>query len=100
MNYDMTTPCDQCPFLTSLSRGFTHKRLREFAAGEFPCHKTARDVEDEDGFSYYAAHGDSQHCAGALIYNEKRGRVHQMARICARIGIYDPRKLNMEAGVR
>jgi hypothetical protein len=97
VKYTMTTPCDQCPFLDSaqMRRGFTMHRLREFASGEFPCHKSADDVSGE-----YRATEDSVHCAGALIFNEKRERPHQMMRICERLGFYDMTKLNMNAPVR
>jgi hypothetical protein len=100
MRYTMTTPCDQCPFLKSMKRGFTLRRLQEFAAGPFPCHRTASEVEDEDGGSEFHANQDSQHCAGALIFNEKRGQSNQMMRIAERIGLYDHTKLNMDAAVR
>jgi hypothetical protein len=102
MKYTMTTPCDQCPFLntSNMKRGFTLRRLKEFAANEFPCHQTASSVEDEDGFSEYRANEKSVHCAGALIFNEKRGTANQMMRICERLGMYDASKLNMDAPIR
>lgn len=102
MRYTMTSPCDQCPFLdnTQMRRGFTRARLKAFAEGVFPCHQTASSVEDEDGFSEYRANNNSVHCAGALIFNEKRGQANQMTRICERLGLYDASKLNMEAKVR
>lgn len=71
------------------------RRLREFASGEFPCHKSAD--ETDEGF---IANKDSVHCAGALIFNEKRETPHQMMRICERTGSYDMTKLNMKARVR
>lgn len=99
MKYTMTTPCDQCPFLESMAHGFSMRRLNQFASGEFPCHKTAKLNEDDlDGG--YEATTDSVHCAGALIFNEKRERPHQMMRICERLGLYDMAKLNMDAPVR
>jgi hypothetical protein len=100
MKYNMTTPCDACPFLKKMRRGFTVKRLTAFASGEFPCHKTAAEEEDEDGSVSYVATRASQHCAGALLFNERRGRPHQMMRICERLGLYDASKLNMKADVR
>lgn len=93
----MTNPCDQCPFLKTMAHGFTMGKLQGFASGEFPCHKTA-DCEDETG--NFVANGNSQHCAGVLIFNEKRNRPHQMMRIAERLGMYDRRKLNMKADVR
>lgn len=102
MNYTMTTPCAQCPFLKENAEFFTMQRLRQFADnGSFPCHKTAEVVEGDDGESSgFTATEDSVACAGALIFNEKRGRPNQMMRICERLGLYDRTKLNMKAKVR
>lgn len=99
MKYTMTTPCDACPFLKSMAHGFSMRRLREFAQGEFPCHKTAK-LNDDDLDGGYEATENSVHCAGALIFNEKRETPHQMMRICERLGFYDMTKLDMEASVR
>lgn len=96
MKYTMTTPCDQCPFLKKLKHGFTIKRLNEFASGEFACHKSC-EVNDDAEFT---PKSESVHCAGALIYLEKREQSTQMMRICERLGMYDRTKLNMEADVR
>lgn len=97
----MTKPCDQCPFLLKNKRAFTLRRLVEFASGQFPCHKTAEIIEDENGYSEgFTAKKNSQHCAGALIFNEKRNSPSQMMRICERIGMYDRTKLDMESQVR
>ena len=75
-------------------------RLREFCAGEFPCHKSAEIVEDDETGTEFMATEKSVHCAGALIFLEKRNRPHQMMRICERLGLYDRRKLDMSAKVR
>lgn len=98
MKYSMTSPCDACPFLNTpnMKRGFTLRRLREFASGEFPCHQTATADEDGD----YHENGKSLHCAGALIFNEKRETPNQMMRICERLGMYDASKLDMGANIR
>lgn len=48
----------------------------------------------------FQATDKSVHCAGALIFNEKRHTPNQMMRICERLGFYDARKLDMKAGVR
>lgn len=100
MKYTMTTPCDACPFLRG--GGFRFERLMEFASGEFPCHKASDLVEPEDGGPaiYVEKSNDkTPHCAGALIFNEKRGQPHQMQRICERLGMYDHTKLDMKADV-
>jgi hypothetical protein len=80
-----------------MAHGFTLRRLEEFASGEFHCHRTGRQ-DDEDGD--FVPTEDSLHCAGALIFLEKRQRSHQMMRICERLGFYDRTKLHMEADVR
>lgn len=95
MKYTKTKPCSDCPFLQGNEDAFTDRRLSEFASGEFPCHKTA-DVTDE-GFT---ASRDSLHCAGALIYLEKRDSPHQMMRIAERLGLYDRFTLDMTAPIR
>ena len=102
MRYTMTSPCDQCPFLATpqMKRGFTLRRLRGFASGPFPCHQTASLVEDAGSAGSYQANEKSIHCAGALIFNEKRETPYQMMRICERLGMYDASKLDMEANVR
>lgn len=97
MKYTMTSPCDQCPFLDNaqMRRGFSLRRLVEFASGEFPCHQTANG--DTGAF---IATEKSVHCAGVLIFLEKRNQPHQMMRICERLGMYDAGKLDMTAKVR
>ena len=100
VNYKLTTPCSECPFLTKFKRGFTVKQLEGYASGEFACHKTCEVAETDEGLEVFEAKAESHHCAGALIYLEKRNRTHQMMRICERLGVYDHTKLDMEAKVR
>jgi hypothetical protein len=98
MNYSMTTPCDQCPFL--ISSGFTYGQLVRHASGEFACHKTCKIEEDKDGCDVFVPRNkDTPHCAGALIFLEKQNKPHQMMRIYERLGFYDRRKLDMKAKV-
>jgi hypothetical protein len=98
MNYLMTDPCSECPFL--IGSGFTWDSLNAHASGEFACHKTCTVEEDEENYgSFFTARKNSPHCAGALIFLEKQNRPHQMMRICERLGFYDMRKLNMKARV-
>lgn len=69
----------------------------EFASeGQFPCHKSAT-VNDDNEFE---ATEKSVACAGALIFLEKRNKPNQMMRISERLGMYDYRKLDMDAPVR
>lgn len=95
MNYSMTEPCDACPFRHG--SGFKLPALKRHASGEFACHKTC-ELSDETG--NYERKEKSLHCAGALIFLEKRNQPSQMMRICERLGMYDRRKLNMKAPVR
>lgn len=95
MKYNMLEPCDACPFLKG--SGFTLGNLKRHASGEFPCHK-ACDVNEETG-DFESRSDKTPHCAGALIFLEKRNEPHQMMRICERLGLYDRRKLNMDAPV-
>lgn len=81
-------------------KAFSDRRLKEFAQGEFPCHKTADLNDDEEGGSQYEAGKKSVHCAGALIFLEKRNAPHQMMRIAERLGMYNYTKLDMSAKVR
>lgn len=97
MKYTLTEPCDACPFLKG--SGFKMAALRAHAAGEFACHK-ACDVDEETGGFVEKANGKTPHCAGALIFLEKRNQPHQMMRICERFGDYDRTKLNMKANVQ
>ena len=92
----MTRPCDMCPFLKTMKE-FSLSRLIEFARGEFHCHKTGGMDEEE---SKFIPSDNSLHCAGALIFLEKRNRPHQMMRICERLGMYDRTKLDQSAFAR
>lgn len=80
-------------------KSFPIKRLKEFAFGQFPCHKTAT-LNEDDEVSEFVPNENSVHCAGALIFNEKRNEPNQMMRIAERLGMYDRTKLNMQAKVR
>lgn len=95
MKYNMTTPCDACPYL--MGSGFSLASLKRHASGEFACHK-ACDLDDEGNY-VEQKHGKTPHCAGVLIFLEKLGQPHQMMRICARLGMYDRTKLDMTAPV-
>ena len=95
MHYKMKEPCDACPFLKG--SGFTFKSLMAHASGEFACHK-ACDLNDEGTYEQ-KRNGKTPHCAGALIFLEKREQPHQMMRIAERLGMYDRTALNMNSPV-
>lgn len=98
MKYDLTKPCDMCPFRNDRGRllRVSAERLAGMASGEFCCHKTTV-VSEETG--EYEPLTKSQHCAGALIMLEKMNSPHQMMRICERLGFYDRTKLDMKSPV-
>ena len=95
MKYTLQTPCDACPFLRG--SGFTFSSLMDHASGEFPCHKACKIDEESDEF--IPLNNNTPHCAGALIFLEKRKHPHQMMRIAEKLGFYDMRKLDMAANV-
>lgn len=103
MNYDMTKPCAKCPFRTDVPPYLLPERVEEIEAvldrGEFTCHETTVPVEGDDGSTDMEDGPNAQHCAGALILLEKLERPSQMMRICERLGMYDRRKLDMDAPV-
>lgn len=96
MKYNLHKPCEECPFLVGAR--FEEDRLEEFASGEFPCHMQS-EIDDKGHF-VPRDNGKTNHCAGALIYLEKRNAPHQMMRICERLSVYDRSKLDMAANVR
>jgi hypothetical protein len=105
MDYDMTTPCEHCPFRNDKPGFITPARAREIAHAiiqeqrTFTCHKTTVPVEDDDGGSDMVDGPNAQHCGGALIFLESIERPNQMMRIAERLGLYDRRKLDMTAPV-
>lgn len=108
MNFDMTKPCENCPFRTDcLEEWLGETRATEIFESlsvrdeSFPCHKTTTLVENEhseDGCERINR-DQEQHCAGAMILLEKIDRPNQMMRIMERLGGYDRKKLDMEQPV-
>lgn len=103
MNFNITTPCKNCPFRSDkpLQKGWLGAAR---AAGiiesivdlqqSFPCHKTT-----EATLGNRALPENQQHCAGASILLEKIERPNQMMRIAERLRLYDRSGLDMEAPV-
>lgn len=93
MKYDLTTPCNNCPFRNDIRPYIRPERVEELRGVPFSCHKTSTQQGKEN-------HEEGvQHCAGSLILHEKENMPHQMMRITERIGMYNRTKLNMEAPV-
>ncbi len=101
MNYTLTKPCADCPFLRKGGVRLSERRIIEITniftgtgPGSFSCHKTNKyydecDLEDEN----------SRHCAGALIFAEKNETPTQLMRIVERLGRYDRTKLEPHYGL-
>jgi len=102
-HYSLTTPCKNCPFRNDIEPFLMPERIREIEASlirsEFPCHKTTSHDDEDSCDGTYVPKGGEIHCAGALILLEKLHRPSQMMRISERLGMYDPRKLDMDAPV-
>lgn len=99
MNYTMTAPCPKCPFRTDIRPYLTKARAKDLTSGgDFQCHQTV-DYSDSDDGEGKTDTPNAQHCAGLLILLEHANRPHQMMRIAERIGMYDRRRLQMDAPV-
>lgn len=90
MDYDMTTPCGDCPFrregFIQLTAGRCHEIVEH--EGGFPCHRTL-DYSADDGRKT----PQTKVCAGFLILREQSLGPNQMMRIVERCGGYDAKKL-------
>lgn len=102
MHFKLKTPCKDCPFRCDRRPFLTRARADEIAASldraSFPCHKTLdynHDGDEGEGRQTPS----TAHCAGALIMREHMERPGQMMRIAERLGLYDRRKLDMDAPV-
>jgi hypothetical protein len=101
MKFDLTKPCDQCPFRRGTPIRLTEARVHEIAStmlsaqgGTFPCHKTIDydKFEDDGDLDPHASH-----CVGALVFAEKHRNRTQYMRIAERLGFYDHSKLVTKA---
>lgn len=100
MNFNLTKPCKDCPFLKEKSY-LTNERASEISISltqdkTFSCHKT-NDSDEETGEGIETE--KSEHCAGAMILLERINRPNQMMRMAERMGFYNYKKLDMTAHV-
>lgn len=105
MKFDMSTPCQHCPFRTNIA-GYLYKaRAAEIAeyvlnGGCFPCHKTTVDDDNDDGGDGgLVTNSDSQECAGAAIFATKHGTSSQLSRIFERLRVGKVAELDLDAPV-
>lgn len=96
MNFDLKTPCNQCPFRRDCPpRWLGHKRAAQIAGSldegkTFTCHKTGRAP----------GRSDEQHCAGALIVLKKaQGGFSGNISLAIALGLFDYRALDLDAPV-
>lgn len=101
MNFELKTPCKDCPFRTDVKPYLRKERAKGISRalkqeqGAFPCHKTV--TYDDNGEK--AGSRKEQHCAGALVMLERMNRPNQLMRIAQRLGVYKPQLLDMDAPV-
>jgi hypothetical protein len=104
--YDLKKPCPKCPFRTDIKPYIRTGHAKEIVEGlsrsTFSCHETVDydaldDLEDDEIESRNTA--GEKFCAGALIMMHKQGHPGQMGRIAARLKLYDPNNLDMNAPV-
>jgi hypothetical protein len=89
MNFNMKSPCKDCPFVegsstnTTLMPGRIEGIANDLMRGAtFECHKTLNLSSNK-----------KEHCGGALQYLERENRPNQMMRIAERFGGYDRHQL-------
>jgi hypothetical protein len=102
--YGLITPCAQCPFRSDIRPYITAARVKEILSsqGEFHCHKTIEvgdAIDDDETWGDVNDDSNAQVCAGFLICLEHDDSPNQMMRIAERLGLYDRRKLRMDAPV-
>jgi hypothetical protein len=91
--FEMTAPCETCPFLRDSAVRLLPGRALAIATnmlrpegGPFFCHRT---IAYDDAAGYGTLTPESQHCAGALLFAAKRGRETMIMRQARRLG-WDP----------
>lgn len=103
MKYELTKPCPHCPFRSDIKPYLTPDRVEEIMESlersTFTCHLTTVSDEDGDDCGEMRDGPNAQHCAGALILQKKEGESSQMTRIAGRLGMFDPRRLEMDSPV-
>jgi len=117
MQFNLKSPCKDCPYRTDKEPFITQGRAEELARallgdGFFYCHKYVDydlveeseplddiDAEEQMEGEFYAGTESDQMCAGSMIMLEHMGQANQMMRIAERLGMYDHTQMDMEAPV-
>ena len=92
VNFNLATPCKDCPFLREGGIRLRRERTLEIAntatgepGGPFVCHKTL----NEDGREIK----ESSQCAGALAFAVNVDRFSNYLRIIGRLGLWSPDRI-------
>lgn len=109
IEFKLTSPCKDCPFLERDRPFFSTGERAEEIAYEmlnqfliFPCHKTCELTEADEGegpSEYTPKAKGTQACAGALIAMNREGTFGRMHSWAIASGDFDPTKLDMDAEV-
>jgi hypothetical protein len=102
MKFDLTRPCDDCPFRNGIQRYLRPERILEIVMAleqkTFACHKTVYAPQPREPNGQFGKK-IRQHCGGALVVMAKGGHFGAMQQVAARLGWFDPEKLDLNAPV-
>lgn len=104
MRFDMTKPCEHCPFRNDIKAFLRKARIEELRDQltenrTFACHETTSVTKKQPRIRGKFAKRINQHCAGALILLRKTNTEGAMQQIAERLGLYDPSILDMGSPV-
>lgn len=100
MNFNILSPCNDCPFRSDVRPYLTKARAaeitRDVLLGDktFACHKTT-GIET----GRRVLRKNRSHCAGAMIIVKKTGWRNALLQIAGRLGLLDATRLDMTAPV-
>lgn len=105
MKFDLTTPCNECPFRNDGHPfGLAEERVWEILGGNddhpwptpsFACHKTCAYDNSGNGRSHYK----TQQCAGVMIILTREDRFNDIMQVAERLGVWRRSDLDMSAPV-
>jgi len=102
MEFQLTQPCDNCPFRSDVVPYLNQARAEEIALQlerhTFACHKTTHVSQGRDVMGRFAKR-ITQHCAGALILMLKTECLGDLQQIAERLGLFDPKLMKLDAPV-
>lgn len=103
MEFNLTKPCEHCPFRCDIHAFLTEARAQQIALSlqeaTFPCHHTTSATTPQPRKNGKFAKRVHEHCAGALILMMKSNRFGTLQQIAYRLGLLDLDKLKLDAPV-